>query len=118
MKLINIFKDDKLINDVKILFDGLRNIGICVALISSLPFIEKLQIRNFFRQTFVIMLSSLALILFALNVAWVYKSLTSEPLSKKLHLLSSIIFFILVTIAIAIVALTEVWPKISILQNF
>jgi hypothetical protein len=114
VNLIDTLKNKDFKEDIKTFFDGLRNIGICVALVSGLPFFEKLLSTNCLKYIFVYSLIGMILALFGLNIFWVHNSLKSPPQSKKLYLVGFIVVFTLVTIAIAGTVFSEVWPKILI----
>ncbi|SFG37545.1 hypothetical protein SAMN05216175_10626 [Neptunomonas qingdaonensis] len=108
---------DNFVNDVKVFFDSIRNIGICAALTLGLPFIEKTMPlifcnSNALKFTAVSFSIGVILGLYVFNLIWLFKSLKSKGSSKFSYAISSIVIMSLITLAIGSTAFIEVWGNL------
>lgn len=104
------------IEDIKVLFDAIRNIGICVALTLGLPFIEA-AIPIIFDNAIVKIIAigttfGVILGLYSLNLLWLYTNLKGAPKSKYSHFIGFFIIVITITVAIGGAAFAEVWHQL------
>jgi hypothetical protein len=109
---------ENFIRDINLMFDGLRNIGICVALAAGLPILEKVtpMICDSSLFKFAVVTFSIAVIIFlyVFNLIWLYVSFEQEPTSKILHLLGFTTLLFLVTIATGAAVFIKIWPQLTV----
>ena len=107
---------EEFIEDIKTLFDSIRNIGICAALTIGLPFIEK-TMPLVCNSTWLKLSATACTIgviigLYILNLIWLFSKLDSKPKSKHFHLFSSFIVMSLISLAIGSTAFAKVWGQL------
>tara|TARA_R100000306_G_C4326322_1_gene117846 strand:- start:31 stop:378 length:348 start_codon:yes stop_codon:yes gene_type:complete len=105
-------------DDIKILFDFLRNLGICFVILLSIPEIEKSapSFLNCFYMKQVIMYFTFGifLALYVLNIVWLFKSLKVKPEHKyrSFSFISSVIMIVIFTISIIGFSVINVWTAL------
>ena len=89
-------KNEDHVHDAKIIFDSLRNIGICSVIFIAGSTIKAHNIfGNLFDIVFSYLLWSFAVFLFIINIYWLYWSLKGKPLKFWFFSPSIILFLIL-----------------------
>jgi uncharacterized membrane protein len=111
---------DEFIRDIKLLFDGLRNIAICVALAAGLPIIEKVTPMIFdsslLKFTVVTLSISVIILLYVFNIIWLHVSFEQKSTSKILHVVGFTTLLLLVTIATGAAVFIEIWPQLTVYE--
>jgi hypothetical protein len=77
------------IHDIKTIFDSLRNMGICIAIMLGLPSIKDslTSVCNVDKSLFYLIVAVLTVYLVCMNIAWTVKSLQEQPRFKiSIHL--------------------------------
>jgi hypothetical protein len=109
---------DEFRDDIKLFFDGLRNIAICVALVTGLPIIERVTplVCDSTWLKFSVTSFSIGMIisLYILNLVWLHVSFKQEPTSKFMQLFGFTILLLLITIATGTTVFINTWPQIYI----
>lgn len=107
---------DEFRDDIKLFFDGLRNIAICVALFSGIPIIESITPIIFgsdFLKYFVSIFSiGLIIGLYVLNLIWLHVSFQQEPLSRIMHFISFTTLMVIITLATGASMFIKIWPQL------
>lgn len=120
LDFINSFGRNDLLNieDIKTVFDGFRNISICVALVIGLPILQDVTplILGSVWLKFSVISFSIGMItaLYGFNLYWVYKSLKGTPHSKIFNVISFFVLFTFASIAIGGSAALKILPKLTI----
>ncbi len=114
------FKENVLIteefkNDIKTLFDFLRNLGICLVILLSIPelhesgpsFLDNYYIKHILKS----FIFGVFVSLYVLNVLWLFTSLEVKPNHKyhKLSFCASVFMTVIFTICIIGFAVINVW---------
>jgi hypothetical protein len=101
-------------DDVKLVFDFLRNIAICIGLVFGLPYLGDLIVVVFGSLIFaflcIISLLTITLGLYLLNIMWLVSGLSERPTSKILHRISLAVIVSTSSVAIGGATFSEVLP--------
>lgn len=105
-------------NDIKVIFDGFRNIGLCVGLMAGLPVIQNLVPMvcgsDLLRASVVSGCVALILALYIFNLIWVAAEIRGKPSSKTVSWLGFFTVFSIASIAIGWAAFSEVSKDLTV----
>ncbi|MBE0421989.1 hypothetical protein [Pseudoalteromonas nigrifaciens] len=106
---------DEFRDDIKTLFDFLRNLGICFVILLSIPGLEKSAPSFldcfYMKQILMYFTFGIFVALYGLNNVWLFKSLKVKPghKYKSVSFISSVIMTIIFTISITGFSVINVW---------
>ncbi|BFM20062.1 hypothetical protein [Gilvimarinus japonicus] len=104
-------KSDNFVADIKILFDYIRNIGLCVAIILGVPYVESLI--PFFSAKVIFAAFSVGVVfgLYVLNYMWLRSALKTEPTSKFFHSFGILTLIIVFTMTLGGASIYNLFSK-------
>lgn len=109
------FISKQLITDIKTLFDGLKNLALCFAMLLALPLLQTMLASVYDNRVFAVaaIWASLATIvlLAGYNFIWLYKTMEAKPKFQFLNKLSWL-FIILITALIFLCTTAITYPKL------
>jgi hypothetical protein len=107
---------DEFRDDIKLFFDGLRNVAICVALFTGVPIIESITPiisgSNFLKYFVSIFSIGIIAGLYALNLIWLHVRFQQEPTTRIIHFISFTTLMIIITLATGASVFIKICPQL------
>ncbi|MBV4483375.1 hypothetical protein [Pseudomonas khavaziana] len=101
--------------DIKTLFDGLKNLALCLAMLVALPIMQAMAALTYDQRFFVVAFTWAALVLIIMlagyNFIWLYKTMEAKPKSKVLDKTAWLVTFLIVAF-IFFCAMAITYPKL------
>ncbi|KRP45422.1 hypothetical protein SAMN04490190_0836 [Pseudomonas libanensis] len=101
--------------DIKTLFDGLKNLALCLAMLVALPTMQAMAALTYDHRFFVVAFTWAALVVIIMlagyNFIWLYKTMEAKPKSKVLDKAAWFVTFLIVAF-IFFCAIVITYPKL------
>jgi hypothetical protein len=101
-------------DDLKVIFDSLRNVGICAGFLLGASYVyndSPLIFGSSYLTTAIIFgLVIFCLALYSMNAWWLFTSLKSKPKSKVTHVIGGMSLIAMATIATALIGIQKLAP--------
>ena len=103
--------------DIKHLFDGLRNVAICVSLMAGAPYVERIfplfDGDNWLQTTITVCYLVVIGVFYLANMIWMFAGFKKQPKNNSFHFISFIIIFVLTTVAIGSATYFEIIKNLT-----